>query len=199
LPIAHTQPPDSRQRGPMQIKCRVSALPRSKSKSNYNFLSFSRDYLCRLKTNLSTKQTSERPPQLGDGIPPKTSVVSLMEYKHFHLHAFEREPGKWRASVRRTDGKPVKVIGQKKLEKSVTRFDATTAVAAICMAMATIDAGTFLRDRMATEKFWRLRRQSSGALATGNRIYPALRRTSQDHPGPPGSGRKSSRRSRLPE
>ena len=73
-----------------------------------------------------------------------------MEFKRFVVQAFERELGKWRASIRRADGKPVKVIGRKKLEQIVTRFDAPTAVAAIFMAMAAIDAGTFARDRVAT-------------------------------------------------
>ena len=82
-----------------------------------------------------------------------------VEYMRFVVKAFEREPGKWRANIRRADGKPVKVIGGKKLEKSVTRFDASTAVVAI--RMAAIDAGTFVRDRVATEKFWRRRGQSS--------------------------------------
>ncbi len=86
-----------------------------------------------------------------------------MEYKRFVVRAFEQEPGKWRANIRRADGKPVKVIGGKKLEQSVTRFDAHTAVAAIRMAVAEIDAGTFVRDRVATEKFWRRRGQSSTA------------------------------------
>ena len=79
----------------------------------------------------------------------------------FVVKAFEREPGKWRANIRRADGKPVKVISGKKLEKSVTRFDAGTAVDAIRMAMVAIDAGTFVRDRVATEKFWRRRGLSS--------------------------------------
>jgi hypothetical protein len=35
------------------------------------------------------------------------------------------------------------------------------ADAAIRMAIAAIDAGTFVRDQAATEKFWRRRRQSS--------------------------------------
>ena len=88
-------------------------------------------------------------------------VGVAVEYKRFVVKAFEREPGKWRASIRRADGKPVKVIGGKKLEESVTRFDAGTAVAAIRMAMAAIDAGTFVRDRVATEKFWRRGQSSS--------------------------------------
>jgi hypothetical protein len=38
-----------------------------------------------------------------------------MEYKRFVVRAFEQEPGKWRASIRRADGKPVKIIGGEKL------------------------------------------------------------------------------------
>ena len=120
-----------------------------------------------------------------------------MEYKRFDVQAFEREPGKWRANIRRADGKPVKIIGGKKFEQSVTRFDAPTAVAAIFMAMAAIDAGTFVRDRVATEKFWR-RRGQSDALATGNRTDPAVRRVSQD-PHWRASRKQSSRRARRPE
>jgi hypothetical protein len=105
-----------------------------------------------------------------------------MEYKRFVVRAFEREPGKWRGSIRRADGKPVKVISGRKLEQSVTRFDARTADAAIHMAMATIDAGTFVRDRAATEKFWR-RGPSSVASGTGNHTAPAIRRVSPDHHG----------------
>jgi hypothetical protein len=82
-----------------------------------------------------------------------------MEYKQFVVQAFEREPGRWRASIRRADGKPVKVIGGNKLDQSITHFDERTAAAAVLTAMAAIDAGTFVRDRVATERFWRRRGQ----------------------------------------
>lgn len=90
--------------------------------------------------------------------------MPLVEYKRFIVRAFEREPGKWRASIRRADGQPVKVIAGKKLDQSITRFDVRTAVAAIRMAIAAIDVGSFARDRVATEKFWRRRKQSSREL-----------------------------------
>ena len=122
-----------------------------------------------------------------------------MEYKRFVVQAFERELGKWRASIRRADGKPVKVIGRKKLEQIVTRFDAPTAVAAILIAMAAIDAGTFVRDRVDTERLWRRRRgRSSDALATRNRTDPGIRLGSQDHQVR-ASRTQSSRRTRRPE
>jgi len=71
-----------------------------------------------------------------------------MEYnEQFIVEAFEREPGKWRASVRRADGKPVRIIARTrtKLDKFVTGVDATTAEAALRMAIAAIDAGAFSR------------------------------------------------------
>ncbi len=110
------------------------------------------------------------PPKLGGGLgrppfqittPSKNSGVSFMEYKGFYVEAFEREPGKWRANIRRIDGKPVKVIGRERLEKSVTKFDATTEIAAKAIAMEVIDAGTFVRQRVATEKFCRRRRHGA--------------------------------------
>jgi hypothetical protein len=96
-----------------------------------------------------------------------TLRVIAMEYKQLYVKAFEREPGKWRADIRRADGNPLKVTGRKKLKNIATKLDATTAVAAMVMAMALIDAESFARDRAATEKFWR-RGQSSYAR-TGRR------------------------------
>ena len=71
-----------------------------------------------------------------------------MEYKQFIVKLFEREPGKWRATVRRSDGKPLMVSGRGrvKLSEFVTGVDAITAAAAMLAAMAAIDAGAFSRN-----------------------------------------------------
>ena len=71
-----------------------------------------------------------------------------MEYKQFIIKLFEREPGKWRATVRRSDGKPPMVSGRGrvKLSEFVTGVDAITAAAAMLAAMAAIDAGAFSRN-----------------------------------------------------
>jgi hypothetical protein len=68
-----------------------------------------------------------------------------VEYRQYILKAFERKPGKWRASVQRCDGKPLMVTGRAKLDKFVTGVDSKTAQDALLMAMAAIDAETFLR------------------------------------------------------
>src|ERR1700728_1694356 len=76
-----------------------------------------------------------------------------MEYERFVVRAFEQEPGKWRASIRRADGKPVKIIGGKKLEQGNISGGERTAAAALLTAMGAIDAGTPARGRVATENF----------------------------------------------
>jgi hypothetical protein len=74
---------------------------------------------------------------------------SAMEYKQFIIELFERELGKWRATVRRSDGKPLIVSGRgrAKLREFVTGIDAMTAEAALLAAVAAIDAGAFSRKR----------------------------------------------------
>jgi hypothetical protein len=67
-----------------------------------------------------------------------------MEYKQFIVEAFEREPGKWRASVERANGKAIMTTtNRRQLAKFVTGVDAKSAQAAILMTMAAIDAGAF--------------------------------------------------------
>jgi hypothetical protein len=81
-----------------------------------------------------------------------------MEYKRFIVEAFERQPGQWRARVRRTSGRPLIATGGTRTEEFVTATDAKTASAAMIMAMDAIDAGTFSRQTArSTEKFWRRR------------------------------------------
>jgi hypothetical protein len=67
-----------------------------------------------------------------------------MEYKQFIVKAFERAPGKWRASVERVNGKVIMAtLDRPKLAKFVTGMDAQSAQAAMLMALAAIDAGAF--------------------------------------------------------
>ncbi len=73
-----------------------------------------------------------------------------MEYQQFSVTAFERQPNKWRARIRRLDGMPVLIQGLKRLDQFVTGIDCETAQAALLTAMAAIDAGTFSRNRAQT-------------------------------------------------
>jgi hypothetical protein len=89
-----------------------------------------------------------------------------MEYKQFVIQAFETGLGAWRARIWRANGKSLRATGRKKPRKFVTGLDSPTAIAAIVMAMAVIDAGTFSRTKEAyTEKFWRPRARRSDGLA----------------------------------
>ena len=65
-----------------------------------------------------------------------------MEYLGFVVEAFEQGPGKWRAKILRSSGKPL-ITGRKRIWQFVTGVDATTAPAALLMALEAIDAGTF--------------------------------------------------------
>ena len=68
-----------------------------------------------------------------------------MEHKRFTVKAFEREPEKWRASVQRTNGRPL-WAGRAKIRHFVTGIDATTPQRAVQVALAAIDRGAFSRE-----------------------------------------------------
>ena len=92
-----------------------------------------------------------------------------MEYKGFLVGAFEREKGKWRATIRRPYGLPLKAKDQRKRYHFVTSRDAATAADALLFALNAIDAGSFSRDTVrSTEKFWR-RNQERSASNVGGR------------------------------
>jgi len=83
-----------------------------------------------------------------------------VEYKQFVVKAFEREPGKWRASVERANGKALlKSMGRCRriLHTFVTGMDVTAADAAMQMAIAAIDANAFSRISTRDERQARIR------------------------------------------
>jgi hypothetical protein len=126
-----------------------------------------------------------------------------MEYQGFVVEAFERDPGKWRAKLSRSSGRPL-ITGRKKIWRFVTSVDTTTASAALLIALTAIDTGVFARTAPLPEKFWRRGGQRSNTPApstlqpkrgTQNRIERAQRafgRTKKEAPsfgaGVPESG-----------
>ena len=70
-----------------------------------------------------------------------------VEYKHFFIKALEPEPGKWRASIKRLNGKPIMLVGpgRVKLDQFVTGVDSSTPGDALLLAIAAVDAGAFSR------------------------------------------------------
>jgi hypothetical protein len=95
-----------------------------------------------------------------------------MEYQGFVVDAFERDPGKWRAKLSRSSGRPL-ITGRKKIWRFVTSVDATTASAALLIALAAIDGGAFARTASLPEKFWRRGGQRSNMSAS---IAPQAKR-----------------------
>ena len=63
------------------------------------------------------------------------------ERKCFQIDVFERQPGKWRASIRRSDGSKVRV-GNVHVDLFTTSVDTSTADQALQLARKAIDAGT---------------------------------------------------------
>jgi hypothetical protein len=78
-----------------------------------------------------------------------------VEYKQFTISAYQREPGKWRARVRRTSGRPL-ISGRTKLLEFLTAKDGASEADAMTMAIEAIDAGAFSRaTKRSSERFWR--------------------------------------------
>ncbi len=78
-----------------------------------------------------------------------------VDYKQFTISAYEREPGKWRARVRRTSGRAL-ISGRAKLLEFVTARDSASEADAMTKAIEAVDAGAFSRaTKRSSEKFWR--------------------------------------------
>ena len=77
-----------------------------------------------------------------------------MEYQGFVVEAFERDPGKWRAKICRSSGMPLIIMSRKRILQFVTGIDATSASAALVMALEAINARAFSRAPPLPEKFW---------------------------------------------
>jgi Arc/MetJ-type ribon-helix-helix transcriptional regulator len=73
----------------------------------------------------------------GPGLPTE---IRSKERKCFQIDAFERERGKWRALIRRSDGSKVGV-GNMRVDFFITSVDTSTADQALQLARKDIDAG----------------------------------------------------------
>jgi hypothetical protein len=76
--------------------------------------------------------------QSGCGPGPSTEIRSK-ERKCFQIDAFERERGKWRASIRHSDGSKVRV-GNIHFDIFITSVDTSTADQALQLARKDVDA-----------------------------------------------------------
>jgi hypothetical protein len=83
---------------------------------------------------------------LGLGLPTEIRPIHsarerAMEYRRFQIEVFEQAPGKWRASIRRSDGSKVQA-GDTRIDVFITSVDTSTADQALESARKEIDSGT---------------------------------------------------------
>ena len=85
---------------------------------------------------------------VADGLPPQQDVrtkqptMSGISYKAYVIDTFQRDTDRWRATIRRLDGKKIRVSSPPSvLDQAMTSADALTAEKAAESAKKTIDAG----------------------------------------------------------
>ena len=84
---------------------------------------------------------SVEPRKIEDGLSlGLPTEIRSKERARFLIEVFVREPGKWRASIRRSDGSKIRV-GTCIFDLFITSVDTTTADQALQLARRAIDAG----------------------------------------------------------
>ena len=83
---------------------------------------------------------SIKPRDIQDGLSLPTQLRSK-ERKCFQIEVFAREPGKWHASIRRSDGSKVRVGDIASCDRFITSVDTSTPDQALQLARRAIDAG----------------------------------------------------------
>ena len=86
---------------------------------------------------------------VADELPPQQDVraakpptMSGISYKAYVIDTFQRDSDRWRATIRRLDGKKIRVASPPSvLDQAMTSTDALTAEKAAESAKKTIDAG----------------------------------------------------------
>jgi hypothetical protein len=87
--------------------------------------------------SIATLQSRE----IEDGLSPGLSTdVRSKERARFQIEVFERDPAKWRASIRRSDGSKIRV-GDMRFGAFITSVDTSTPDQALLLARRAIDAG----------------------------------------------------------
>ena len=73
---------------------------------------------------------------------PKPAPVSGIAYKAYVIDAFRRDEDRWRSTIRRQDGKKIRIASPPAVvDHATTGSDALTAEKAVEFAKRTIDAG----------------------------------------------------------
>jgi hypothetical protein len=79
---------------------------------------------------------------LAPDMPPKQPPVSGIAYKDYVIDAYRRDTDRWRATIRRSNGKKIRIASPPSVRDEVTTVtDAITAEKAVEFAKRAIDAG----------------------------------------------------------
>ncbi|WP_426434810.1 hypothetical protein [Bradyrhizobium genosp. P] len=79
---------------------------------------------------------------LAPGMAPKQPAVSGITYKDYVIDAYRRDTDRWRATIRRSNGKKIRIVSPPAVRDEVTTVtDAITAEKAVEFAKRAIDAG----------------------------------------------------------
>ncbi len=77
-----------------------------------------------------------------DAGPVKQAPMSGITYKDYVIDTFQRDTDRWRANIRRLNGKKIRVaVPPSVLDQATTSADALTAEKAVELAKKAIDAG----------------------------------------------------------
>jgi hypothetical protein len=83
-----------------------------------------------------------QPPNPPDAHAVKQPATSGITYKAYAIDAFQRDTDKWRATIRRLDGKKIRVaFPPSVLDETTTSTDSLAAEKAIALAKKAIDGG----------------------------------------------------------
>jgi hypothetical protein len=86
-----------------------------------------------------------RHPTPPDAREAKQPAMSGVTYKAYVIDAFQRDTDRWRANIRRLNGKKIRVaVPPSVLDEATTSADALTAETAVEFAKRTIDGGALI-------------------------------------------------------
>jgi hypothetical protein len=92
--------------------------------------------------DVANRQRAPQLPESPDACAVKQPQTSGIAYKVYILDAFKRDTDRWRATIRRFDGKKIRVaVPPSVLDEATTSADALTAEKAVEFAKKMIDGG----------------------------------------------------------
>jgi hypothetical protein len=95
--------------------------------------------------DVANERLSPQHPNPPDARAVKQLLMSGITYKAYVIDAFQRDTDNWRATIRRLDGKKIRVSAPPAvLDEATTSADALTAEKAVELAKKAIDGGVLI-------------------------------------------------------